>query len=154
MGGIQSILKNGDPYNASLYSKYSTLYCCCNVPFIVCLLLIPFAVFYFVVALNAQQPQIMIQGANGQQMMVQGKKAIVNGREVLLVEQPSNIHQQQQQHIVPAMSNQSSANVPLSTEHGDYYNGSAPEEDDPPPAYNPMANDDHQQTEGGAATFS
>merc|ERR1712083_1022323 len=50
------------------------------------------------VALNVQQPQVMIKGADGQHMMVQGKTAIVNGREVLLVEQPSSNVQQLQLH--------------------------------------------------------
>jgi len=283
--GIQTIIKHGDTYNASLHRKYSCLYCCCTIPFIVCIILFPFSIVYFIsflhsntisiagssyssmafyslivviiiiliivcycyccsysgakkagdmwrdniiqkindqmqdwqsqwpqmamtliypifsyrrtnkgrqrvvdirgivrvskgavqfvnmpiqnvpiyqqyvqqplhsemVALNVQQPQVMIQNANGHKMMVQGQKAIVNGREVLLVQQPLQQHHQQQ-HVTPAISDHSSVNgaIPLSTEQGIYHNNDAP------PAYNPNINqhqNNQEQNEGGA-TFS
>merc|ERR1712228_77732 len=110
------------------------------------------------VALNMQQPQVMIQNANGQQMMVQGQKAIVNGREVLLVQQPLQQHQQHH-HVAPAMSDHSSVNsaIPLSTEQGMYHNNVSLA-DEAPPAYNPNMNvqqqNDQEQNEGNGATFN
>lgn len=53
------------------------------------------------VALNPQQPAghhrsatpVMIQGANGQPMVVQGQKAMMNGQQVIVVERPQPVQQ-------------------------------------------------------------
>merc|ERR1712154_242164 len=94
------------------------------------------------VALNQQhvhQP-VILQNANGHQMVVQGQRAIINGREVLVVDQP----QQPQQ-----------PEIALSTHSNMNYNNIPQSEPSAPPASNPNANQPvaMSQDEGGGDTL-
>eukprot|EP01084_Bolivina_argentea_P022750 42303_1 len=94
------------------------------------------------VALNPAHQRIatpvLLQGANGQQMVVQGQKAIINGREVLVVQQPAQQPAQQPINHVVQYAPANPQRIALSTEsHVNYNDNNNIVQVSAPPAYNP-----------------